>query len=563
MKQIIKYISFPLLLAGIFTSCHKVDVAITSELTPETYPQTASQFNSVTGPVYTAVRSNFSVDYFFTQTLSSNEAILPAFGGNWYDGDKYEELHKHKWTKDNAWVNSVWSYLSNIIGTANQTLYTLKQAPASSAKQTTLAELKVVRAWSYFMMMDLFGNVPIDTAYGNTQLQTNTPRAQVFGFIESELKAVLPDLNRVSGQAQYGRPNTYTAYALLAKMYLNAGVYTGTPRLNDCIAACDSVINAGGGTQYALEPRSTYLQMFYPTNGPATKEFIFAIPYDASTSNGYMFHARYDLNRNLGIRYKYAGSTNGSVANPVMNKSYPGSGLLNAQPSGPESVLPEYYANFNDSNDIRNNQWLTGPQYWPDGSPIMVQTTNRGYDASYSGSSPTATYTYQLTLTPGVQYRSSATGANPALFDLGNDEIAWNMGYRNIKFYPDYTNTVSRNQNNDVPVFRFSDIILMKAEAILRGGTATLGHTALSLVNMLRLNRTTSPALTGVSLDDVYAERCREFSWETWHRNDMIRFGKFEDVYGFKTDADVNKRIFPIPTTALSTNAKLIQNPGY
>lgn len=99
------------------------------------------------------------------------------------------------------------------------------------------------------------------------------------------------------------------AYALLAKMYLNAEVYTGTPKWNECIAACDSVINAGGGTQYALEPRSSYFNMFAPTNGPAFKEFIFNIPFDPSTSGGYMFYGRYDLNRNLGVKYRYSGST--------------------------------------------------------------------------------------------------------------------------------------------------------------------------------------------------------------------------------------------------------------
>jgi len=276
-----------------------------------------------------------------------------------------------------------------------------------------------------------------------------------------------------------------------------------------------------------------------------------------------MYHARYDLNRNLGIKYSYAGSTSGSIKDPVMNQSYPNSGLINAKPSGAESVLPEYYANFNDPNDIRNDQWLTGLQTWPDGTPLMVKTTNQGYDAGYSGSAPTATYIYQLNLTPGVQYRTGVSGVNPALFDLGNDEIAWNMGYRNIKFYPDYTNTISRNQNNDVPILRYSDIVLMKAEAIQRGGTATNGQTALSLVNSLRAVRTTSPAVTAVTLDFIYAERAREFAWEAWRRNDMIRFGKYEGSYGFKTDANTYKRIFPIPTSALSVNNKLVQNPGY
>ena len=103
----------------------------------------------------------------------------------------------------------------------------------------------------------------------------------------------------------------------------------------------------------------------------------------------------------------------------------------------------------------------------------------------------------------------------------------------------------------------------MKAEAILRGGTATGGATALSLVNQLRAVRTTSAPLASVDLPFMYAERSREFAWEGWHRNDMIRFGKYEGSWGFKTDAAANKRIFPIPTSAFAVNPALVQNPGY
>ena len=114
-----------------------------------------------------------------------------------------------------------------------------------------------------------------------------------------------------------------------------------------------------------------------------------------------------------------------------------------------------------------------------------------------------------------------------------------------------------------MPVFRYADILLMKAEAILRGAAPTQGQTALSLVNQLRAVRTTSAAWTAVTLDSVYNERCRELSYETWHRNDMIRFGKYEGVWGFKTDTDPNHRIFPIPSTAILLNPTLKQNPGY
>jgi starch-binding outer membrane protein, SusD/RagB family len=408
------------------------------------------------------------------------------------------------------------------------------------------------------MMMDMYGNLPLDTLYGSKELKPTTPRAQVFTFIESELKNAIPFLKSAAGISTHGKPTKYMAYAMLAKLYLNAEVYTGTQRNNDCIIACDSVINAGGGSQYALEPRATYLQMFYPTNGPAQKEFIFTIPFDASTSNGTMFYARYDLNRNLGIRYNYSGSTAGAFTNPVMNLSS-GSGLVNNKPSGPRCTTDQFYALFNDANDIRNKQWLSGLQYWPDGSPIMVRTTNLGYDQFYAGGTPAGAYTYHLNLLPLGTSRLGATS-----YDLGKDEIAWNTGTRNIKFLADYTNPTSRNQNNDVPLFRYADIILMKAEAIQRGGTATLGATALSLVNLVRSNRTTTAALPAVTLDDIYRERCLEMTYECWHRNDMIRFGKFETSYGLaKTNADTYRRIFPIPTGALTNNPKLTQNTGY
>src|SRR5262249_52974576 len=102
-----------------------------------------------------------------------------------------------------------------------------------------------------------------------------------------------------------------------------------------------------------------------------------------------------------------------------------------------------------------------------------------------------------------------------------------------------------------------------KAEAILRGATPTQGQTALSLANEVRASRTSAAPWTGVTLDSVYNERCREMAWEAWHRNDMIRYGKYEGAWGFKTDTDPNHRIFPIPNTALSLDPALTQNPGY
>lgn len=538
MKKILIYSILPALLISLLSSCHDIDVPVKTELTPDVFPKDSVQFVQAAGPVYAALRGNFSLDYFFMQTLSTDEAILPARGGNWYDNKNYLMLHYHNWTKDHPWTASCWGWLSKIIGITNQAYSILNDnMPSGNNKNTTLAELRMVRALAYFMMMDLYGNVPLDTVYGDFAPRAKAPRDEVFSFIEREAIACIPNLNPATGVTTYGRPNKYTAYALLAKMYLNAEYYTGTARYNDCIAACDNIINSG---VYNLEARSTYLKMFYPDNGPAMKEFIFAIPYDPAASalsgtNGQMYHARYDVPRSERTKFS-----------------------LPFTPSAPESTLPEFYAYFNDPNDIRNGQWLTGLQYLNDGvTPVMVTTTKKGYDQFYTGADGSASYTYQVNLTPNIVLRQ-----DPNTFDCGNDEIAWNMGYRNIKFYPDKSST-SRNQNNDVPVFRYSDVILMKAEAILRGGTPTLGQTALSLTNDLRAKRTTSPAWNNITLDSIYNERCREFTMETWHRNDMIRFGKYEGSWGFKTDSDPNHRIFPIPTSAIVLNPKLVQNPGY
>ncbi|MEA5138544.1 RagB/SusD family nutrient uptake outer membrane protein [Arcicella rigui] len=537
MKKSYLYTILSVLLSGVLFSCHELDVPVTTELTPEVFPSNTEQFVSASGPVYVALRGNYGVEYFFQQSFSTDESIMPARGGNWFDGGQNQTMHYHTWTQDNGYLNGNWYWLSTIIGVANQTVNILSTTmPAGAAKNTNLAEIKTVRAFAYFMMMDNYGNVPIDTVYGDFSPKTNVARAEVFKFIEKEINAAIPYLSEISSTATYGRPNKWTAYALLAKMYLNAEEYTGTKRYDDCIAACDKVISSG---LYAIEPRASYLKMFYPQNGPQMKEFIFAIPYDPAMSNSFPFrsvniHSRYQVPRSA--RQKFS---------------------LPFTPAGSASTLPEFYAHFNDPNDIRNGQWLTGLQYQSDGSPLTVQTTKLGLDQFYKGSDGATPVTYHVNLTPEVVLRQDVSA-----FDAGNDELAWNMGYRNIKFYPDAT-SLSRNQNNDIPVFRYSDILLMKAEAILRGGAATLGSSAVALVNQVRSQRTTSPTLSSIDLESIYAERSREFAFEGWHRNDMIRFGKYEGKWGYKTNADKYRRIFPIPRSAFQLNPNIKQNPGY
>ncbi|MBB6110041.1 Starch-binding associating with outer membrane [Mucilaginibacter lappiensis] len=530
MNRIKQHIVFSFLSVGMalvaLQSCTKLDVVPVSTLTPANFPKTPAQFVAATGPIYTNFRGTPGRNLWLTLNLSTDENVLVARGGNWLDGGTYSTLNLHTYTPDNTIFEDDWTWGFSTISTCNQVLSLFSSVAESAAKDQTVAEIKTMRAMSYFYMMDLFGNVPISKTFGDTTNLGTQTRAQVFAFVESELLAQVPNLSGNVDVSTYGRPTKYLAYTILAKMYLNASYYIGTPRYQDAVTMCDNVIK---DSKYALD--ADYLGMFKPNNGPQIKDFIFAIPYDGNLAQG-QYYARWTLHPALKTKYS-----------------------MPYAPDGPMYTFPTFYALFNDANDIRKKQYLTGKQYNNDGTPILITTTNKGLDDSYSGSDPGGVVVHQLEFTPNIVWRNNAT------FDIGNDELANEEGYRNNKFYPDSTST-SRNQGNDVPLFRYADILMMKAEAILRGATATNGDSPLSLVNQVR-SRAKAASLASVSLSDILDERGREFAVEWWRRNDLIRFGQYEKTWGIKTDADPNHRIFPIPNPEIQLNPKLKQNPGY
>jgi starch-binding outer membrane protein, SusD/RagB family len=515
-------------LLGMITisSCTKLDVNVNSQLTSDNFPKTNEQFVAASLPAYTQLRAQYALSYWFMQEISTEEAIIPARGGNWYDNGKYKELHLHTFTPDHEFVATSWSWGYNGISTCNRILKLFAPLPENTAKTTTVAELRATRALFYYFMMDLYGNVPIVTTFGDTTLPATSPRADVFDFIVSELKEVTPFLSAEVGSSTYGRPTKWMAYALMAKMYLNAQYYVNRDMNTETVQMCDSIISSG---KFALD--ADYLSMFNISNGPQIKDFIFAIPYDNVQAQGQYF-GRYNLHFLLYPKYSM----------PYV-------------PSNAQSTLPEFYALFNDASDVRNRMWLAGPQVDYKGAPVTVQTTKIGVDAGYTGSDPDAPVTYQLNFTKDVLVK------NLNSFDVGNDMKGLAQGIRCNKFYPDSTST-TRNQSNDVPVFRYADVLLMKAEAILRGAAPTAGQTALSLANEVR-TRSKATAFSTVDLNTLLEERGREFAYEAWRRNDLIRFGKFEGSWGYKTDTRVSRRIYPVPTTERAVNPKLSQNTDY
>jgi hypothetical protein len=530
MKKINSLLSGVMVMLAI-ASCTKLDVPVESQYVRENFPNTSNDYAALFGTMYSNLSSRYAIDYWRMQELSTDEAIIPARDGNFDDGGQYRQLHYHTWTFDHPNVRGVWEWGFGGINNCNRLIVLTNDSKASEAsKAASVAEVRAMRALYYFFMMDTYGNVPLINQFPVTDLPATQPRAKIFEFIESELKAILPLLPSKTNVAatntlQYGRPTKGMAFALLAKMYLNSTVYTGTARYNDVVAMADSVQK---NANYVLDAR--FRDIFLPTNGPQVNETIFAVPYDQQIPG------------NQFTRFGFL---------PALTQSYGFTvGLSIAM-----STTPEFYARFNLAGDVRNNTWLNGPQFIPDGNGGF---TNQ--PANYPGTNR------QIVITPNLVLITTKP------MDLGNTEATQAMGVRSIKYYPD-VNTIqaTRLNSNDVPVFRLADIYLMKAEAILRGATPTTVSGTLQtpdfLVNRLR-TRANAPQVSGITLDGLLDERARELSWEGWRRNDLIRFGLFEKEYPLPNDnltmnKDVNRRLYPIPISEIRLNTKLVQNPGY
>ncbi|SEW39021.1 RagB/SusD family nutrient uptake outer membrane protein [Chitinophaga arvensicola] len=526
MKSLLHYILLPICAISLLGACTKIDVPVENELTPENFPVNDKQFIAAIGPAYTQFRTSYATSFWQLQTLSTDEAILPSRAGGWYDGGRYQQMHYHNWTPDNPIVGDSWNWGFTTISTCNRILTNYAAAATNDTRKRALAEVRALRAIAFYFMLDNFGKIPVSTTFGSAELPVQKTSQEVFTFIENEIKATLPLLSDANDVNTYGRPNKYTAFALLAKLYLNAARYNGQDRNADVVAVCDSIITS---RKFNLE--DNYAKMFYPDNDWKVKEFIFAIPYDQAVAKGAQFSW---MSLHPALQAKYG---------------------LSYRLSNPVSTIPEYYAQFSLPGDVRNDIWLTGKQFDFNNNPIIIKTTKKGLDNTYTGADGNTPVDFQLTFTPNV------TLVGVEAFEVGGDELGKAKGFRNNKYYPDVTAT-SRDQSNDVPVFRYADILLMKAEAEWRGAAVTNGETPVALFNQIRGKRK-APGVNTVTGDDFLPERARELNWECWRRNDLLRFGKYEDKWGYKTDNNVNKRLFPIPSGERVLNPNLQQNPGY
>lgn len=536
MKNIIK-ITLAAAVLGITASCTDLDVDVKSKYTE--YPNDPVAIEGKMSDVYYSFRQALGNNYNRVQTFSSDEASGVSFGTDYFD--KGENIHPsiHNFMSGDAPAN-YWTDLASGITKCNKIIEEFKETPKVAAPA------RLMRAFYHFILMDSYGDVPVlDHLPADNEAVVRSPRKEVAEFIEKEVKECLPDLSDKNDASTYGKPNKWMAEALLVKLYINWGVYTcgdvtkydvattKNSKLDECVKYCDDIIGSG-----LFNLNDPYRKKFMFDNGPQIKDFIYAMPYDKVSAQG-LLYGRYRAFRRIDD-----GDTQGYYGGK-MGKSCAGICAMN----------PEFADLFCLEGDDRNDAVLKGKVFIHDA--ITGEETDKPY--IYKGT--------QLELTKTITLQEGGL----ATLNCGATPDGWRQGYRSIKFYPNPNeySAYNRYQSNDVPIFRFADIILTKAEAIKRGATATNGDTPQSLFNQIR-SYVHAPLLDhNPSLQEILDERGREFFDENWRRNDMIRFGTFESEYGFhkhsNPDARFDKtcRILPVPDDILKENTNWEQNPGY
>ena len=536
-------LALPCMLA---VSCTKLDQHVYSVVPNQNFWQTPQQIAAGIAPAYQALTSIPGGNVFNLNEGTSDAMIVPTRGGDWYDNGNWQALWLHTWTPTLGPINDAWNDIYNGIGKINFTLSivnNLTEKPADIDKIN--AELGALRAYYYYLAMDMYGNVPLVTDFNtNPNSVSNSTRQQVFDFVEKSLKDNLASLPSNVDASTYGRFTKWAAFSLLAKLYLNAQVYTGTARWADCMAMCDSVLNSG---KYSLQ--SSYYDNFAIKN-EGSKENIFVVPFDninIGGNNWEMATLHYQNQANFQLS---TGPWNGFCSAADFYKQFDTTSTYSS--SGGNT-----YRTYHDS---RSGQYLVGQQFsvpysFPPDKNVIVASQ----DASLALKDVQTNL--PLSFTPVVAKVSDPS----APFRLA--------GVRNIKYFPEPG--TQGNQSNDMVLFRLADIMLMKAEAEVRSGT-NMGD-ALSLVNEIRTRAYNGDASHNwtagdLTLDNLLAERARELTWEGFRRQDMIRF----EVAGGKPyftaartpdkaqdPADKHTMIFPIPDPQISANPNLKQNPGY
>jgi starch-binding outer membrane protein, SusD/RagB family len=529
------------LVAMALTSCTDLEMGPSSQYTEDPSKNSGVDpmivVEAKMADVYYHLAGTLGRRYMEAQALSSDEFTGLAFDGGYYDSGTYAHQALHNSSATDAstgWYDDVTAGITK----AN----TILEELGSGASDQMKAPARAMRAYYTWILMDSYGDTPIlESVPAEGTVVPRSPRKEVAEWIESELNDIIPALTEDVTENTYGKPTKWMAEALLAKLYINWPVYTAesvdqydaatatNTKLDACIAACDEIINSGKFNLGSVD----YLHKFSYDNGWTVEDFIYAMPYDAIDRQGMQYARPRTFKDMKNLVPNYYGSTE------KFTQSFGGNIV----------VTPEFAKLFCLDGDIRNYCILRGDVYNRDPKTLLPTTE----PFTYKGAQ--VHFTEDITL-----IKTDNT------IDVGNNATAYQQGCHSIKWFTtptDYNN--GRNQSNDLPIFRYADILMMKAEALTRQGSTG----AKDLFNQIRSYAGAPTIASEPTLDEIYDERGREFFDENWRRNDMIRFGHYEDEFfpHYKNfpDASFDKRhrIFPIPQSTIDLNTGWEQNPGY
>jgi len=492
------------------SGCTKLNESLNGSVSEKEFYE-SQDIPSLLKGCYTSFRTPYQdqTGVWCLQDMSSDDAIGPTRGGDWDDNGVWRVLHQQTWLPDNSRIQENFSNLLQIV-------FRTTDIQKFDITDSVRAQALFLRAYATFSTLDLYGKVPFrqvgtDPLLDPDILDADGATAQIL----TDLNAALPSL----GEAPVYTANKWAAKALMAKLYLNKGTFKDRTNptfdaadMAQVVSLCDEIIASG---KFALE--ADYFKAFTPTNSQTSKELIFSLENNNSEAGNVRFHWF------CGTHY-------------------------NQNPSGWNgfTTLASFYDKF--------------------------ETVDQRRGVAYPGF--TANTGMRVGFLEGQQYGAGGValkdrGGNPLIFtrDVSNivtGSVLETAGIRVVKYVPDMKENWSGSQdnaNNDYVMLRYADVLLMKAEALLRTGNAA---DALIIVNQIRAIRGAT-AFTSLNLDNLLDERGRELYWESWRRNDLIRFGHFLDAVGTTrpSKSDNKYLLFPIPANALAANPALGQNPGY
>ncbi|WP_262732206.1 RagB/SusD family nutrient uptake outer membrane protein [Gaetbulibacter sp. NE] len=631
MKNYIKSFILVSVLAIGFTSCH--DDLNQSPLDPDLFTEqdvfsNAVEAKSALAKLYSSLAltgqqgpagnpdldpndidegfSQYSRMLFNLNELTTDHAVI-----GWGDAG-LPDLHGQYWSSSNDFSEAMYYRLAQEVSFCNSFIENASQLEDDEV-QGFIAEARFLRAFTYYNLIDFYGNVPLQTVV-STELPLQSTREELFSFVEAELLEI-EELLISDGANEYGRVDQVAAWALLSKLYLNAESWTGQNRYSDCITYSDKVINStySLNTNDANGNGSAYDELFLADNdvNGAQNEFIFALNFDGLQSTTYggttflvhgsiggsMIASEYGVNggwagmrttKNLVNKFANDIDDLNAALGSLSDWGLVGDATVNAW-DGPDMEMyqtaPNQYALYADLNagELKfrfNEDW--GQNYGDTDADGTLEPGGANIAIAAAG-------TYFVTLDlDGLTYSITpfssdkrgmfyTDGQNLEISDIGSFEDGYAVTkFKNIDSSGSQGNDSSGEfASTDLPLIRVAEIYLNYAEASLRGGGGD-SNLALTLVNNLREraygNMSGNISSGELTLDFILDERSRELYWEGQRRTDLIRYGLFTtDTYlwpfkgndEFGTSVPAFRRLFPLPSSTLTTNPNLSQNEGY